>query len=633
MGWTRGVAFGLGIAIFIVACGDDDGIVEPDASTVLCIADEDCSDELFCNGQESCAPDSPDADALGCVSGVGPCAGAECDEVDRACVEGTCEDSDGDGHQDAACGGDDCDDTDANRFPGNPEVCDSAGHDDDCDPSTLGPDADTDGYVDESCCNLQSDGALRCGLDCNDASQAINPEAVDACGNGDEDCDGDIDEEPELIFFRDIDGDGYGIPGDTVMACGAPGGYALLSTDCNDMIASHNPGAREICELEPGETPDPVMHDQDCDGAVDEGCACPIGATQACGSVLARSGVGRCRAGTQDCDEIVGGTAWGACSAMEPVDELCNNEDDDCDGDSDETFQCPRGELIFGTNACGTSASRQCGSDCVWADPAFGTPEIAATCNYCDDTGTGVNGELPYATTDVTLELTATGRILEGVATEFGDNYDVVASQRDAAGAITSAPFTMGHGAATMRAEMRVSRGVATDVGDGWALYLIEDSSPPFMGGIGSELGAPLRKTGFAVEWVFYRRSDGSQAENTGYLRQLRASSSDPILDTAANLIPRLNGTVSGPVNQRITVTITPDDVATAANETTLRAIIGMSGSLDCGPSTTPCPFRVRPGQRYRFGVSAGTGSWTANVGWSIFSTSAPRIALTDLCP
>src|SRR5512143_1962870 len=55
-----------------------------------------------------------------------------------------CTDADGDGHGAISCGGDDCDDADANRYPGNAEVCDAAGVDDDCDPATLGPDADHD---------------------------------------------------------------------------------------------------------------------------------------------------------------------------------------------------------------------------------------------------------------------------------------------------------------------------------------------------------------------------------------------------------------------------------------------------------------------------------------------------------
>lgn len=628
----RCAALALGL-LGMLACGDDGGFT-PDGAPPPCVTAEDCDDGVYCNGSEVCDPSSAAANADGCLPGADPCAGSECDEASGTCVEGTCQDRDGDGRQDAACGGDDCDDDDPDRYPGNVEVCDSAGHDEDCDPNTLGSDMDMDGYVDEACCNLRSDGALRCGADCDDASADINPESVDSCGGGDQDCDGDIDEEPDLVFYRDLDGDGYGVPDDTVMACGAPSGYALVATDCNDMVAAQNPGERELCDLEVGETPDPLLHDQDCDGAVDEGCGCTLGARRDCGSATAMTGVGRCRPGVQDCIDMPAGTEWGSCSSIEPRDELCNGEDDDCDGSADETFQCVRNTLATGATPCGTSGgTRQCGSDCSWEEPAFGRPEDAATCNYCDDTAGGVNQELPYATSDRMVAITASGRAIEGVAEEGADTYSLIRSdQPNAAGAITSPAFTMGHGTATITTSLRANRGTASNVGDGWALYLIEDSAPPYMGNIGRDLGAPLGKNGFAIEWVFYRRSDGSQTENTGYFRHLRTGLSDPIIDTAANLLPRLNGTVSTTVTQAVTVTITPDDMATAANETTVRAIVGSSGTLDCGPTSTPCPFRVTPGDRYRFGLSAGTGSWTASIWWSIFG-GAPAIQLTDLCP
>ena len=68
--------------------------------------------------------------------------------------------------------------------------------------------------------------------------------------------------------------------------------------------------------------------DDDCDGATDEGCACSAGQTRACGS-----DVGACVVGTQTC---AAGT-WSVCAGdVGPQDELCNGEDDDCDGQTDE---------------------------------------------------------------------------------------------------------------------------------------------------------------------------------------------------------------------------------------------------------------------------------------------------------
>jgi hypothetical protein len=84
-------------------------------------------------------------------------------------------DMDGDGSFDVACGGDDCDDTDARRHPRAVEVCDPAGLDEDCNPATFGDrDADGDGFVSHTCCNLRDDGTLNCGTDCDDSRAYVN---------------------------------------------------------------------------------------------------------------------------------------------------------------------------------------------------------------------------------------------------------------------------------------------------------------------------------------------------------------------------------------------------------------------------------------------------------------------------
>ncbi|MBK6577209.1 MAG: putative metal-binding motif-containing protein [Sandaracinaceae bacterium] len=60
--------------------------------------------------------------------------------------------------------GADCDDENASRFPYNPERCDAI--ENDCDPETLGPDADGDGVVATACRNQQPNGAAPvCGTD------------------------------------------------------------------------------------------------------------------------------------------------------------------------------------------------------------------------------------------------------------------------------------------------------------------------------------------------------------------------------------------------------------------------------------------------------------------------------------
>ena len=80
--------------------------------------------------------------------------------------------------------------------------------------------------------------------------------------------------------------------------------------------------------------------DDDCDGRSDEGCGCVDGSTQACYTGAPGTlNQGECREGTQTCMN----EGYGACGGdlVTPQDELCNGLDDDCDAETDEgMFAC-----------------------------------------------------------------------------------------------------------------------------------------------------------------------------------------------------------------------------------------------------------------------------------------------------
>ncbi|GDX82085.1 hypothetical protein LBMAG42_38960 [Deltaproteobacteria bacterium] len=115
------------------------------------------------------------------------------------------------------------------------------------DTASTPPDRDEDGYPE--------------GADCDDADAAVHPDAADGCDEVDNDCDGEIDEMPDVAWHPDADADGYGATGGEVLACVRPDGYASGQADCDDSSAEVWPGADEVCD----------GVDNDCNGEADEG--------------------------------------------------------------------------------------------------------------------------------------------------------------------------------------------------------------------------------------------------------------------------------------------------------------------------------------------------------------------------
>jgi hypothetical protein len=83
--------------------------------------------------------------------------------------------------------------------------------------------------------------------------------------------------------------------------------------------------------------------DNNCNGRVDEDCACEPGSVQPCfAAPPGRRNVGACRDGAQTC-EMTG--RWGACTGgITPRADVCNNTDNLCDGCSQQNdceIRCP----------------------------------------------------------------------------------------------------------------------------------------------------------------------------------------------------------------------------------------------------------------------------------------------------
>ena len=213
--------------------------------------DEDCDDE-----DPSATPDAiwyqdQDGDGYG-----GSATTEDCEKPDGYVAEGG-----------------DCDDLSASYSPGVEESCND--DDDDCDGlvdedvelDTWYLDSDGDGWgVElgkiESCDTPPGDYASQVG-DCDDQDADVNPEAEELCDGIDNDCDLSEDEDDAVdadTWFRDDDGDGFGDPDRTAVACEQPDGFVSNDQDCDDDEASANPAGTETWY-------DGI--DGDCDGGSD----------------------------------------------------------------------------------------------------------------------------------------------------------------------------------------------------------------------------------------------------------------------------------------------------------------------------------------------------------------------------
>jgi hypothetical protein len=174
---------------------------------------------------------------------------------------------------------------------------------------TLTEDADADGHA-----------AVECGGDdCDDNDPLRYPGNTEVCDDDsrDEDCDS------STFGVRDADGDGA-----TDRRCCnlSEGGSLLCGTDCDDTRAAINPMASEVCDL----------IDNDCDASTDEGTTVAgfadrdgDGRGDPDSPLMACAGTGAFSIYGDDCDDTDPSVHGNQV-------EICDGEDNDCDGSIDE---------------------------------------------------------------------------------------------------------------------------------------------------------------------------------------------------------------------------------------------------------------------------------------------------------
>jgi streptogramin lyase len=257
-------------------------------------------------------------------TGVYPGAPEKCDSFDNNCnslIDEGFPDVDGDQQADCLDQDDDNDEV--------PDVIDNC-------PAKSNPDQkDNDGDGAGDVCDTDDDNdGTSDGMDCAPFDATVFPGAEEVCNGKDDDCDSQVDEAGATgceLYYKDKDDDGFGMENQVQCLCGPKDQYvAQQAGDCDDSSWSVHPGAVEVCN----------GADDDCDGLKDnEGSV-------GCNPLYAdadKDGYGVTATKLCLCAPKGSHTAVlsGDCDDVNPLvhpnaDEVCDQIDNDCDGQADE---------------------------------------------------------------------------------------------------------------------------------------------------------------------------------------------------------------------------------------------------------------------------------------------------------